>query len=78
MSAYDQLHRFDEALACCLLLVTRWNDLLYLPDLLNRVRGQEASAVAALLGSRGAEIGLLREALRLQGDFGHRIAEWLP
>lgn len=49
MQVLDALGRDDEALACCVLLVARWGVTLRVPDLLLRVAGQEAGAVAALL-----------------------------
>lgn len=73
MSALDRLGRHDEALACCLLLVTRWADFLHVADLLQRVEGQDAGAVAALLRDAEPRTGLI-DALTRDGSYGREVA----
>lgn len=77
MAALDSLGRRDEALACCLLLVTRWGDLAHVADLLARLEGQEASIVTALLAGGEAAPQALLDELRREGDFGAKIAAGL-
>ena len=73
MAALDQMGWHDEALACCLILVTRWNDMSHVIDLLHRVAGQDADAVAAVIGGVQARPALVEE-LRRSGAFGADVA----
>ena len=76
MAALDQVECYDEALACCLLLVTRWGDLVHVADLLRRVDGQDAGAVAALLRAAEPPPGLV-DALARDGAYGREVAALL-
>lgn len=77
IAALDLLGRRDESLACCLVLVTRWADLVHVQDLLGRVEGQEAGVVAALLNGNSAASAVLLEELRRNGAFGQEVASCL-
>lgn len=74
IAALDQLERYDEALACCLILVSKWHATAHVTDLLHRVSGQDADAVAELLGEGGAPTDTFLTELRLAGDFGRDVA----
>lgn len=74
IAALDRLGRHDEALAACFVLVTRWHDAVYVPDLLVRVAGQDAGAVASVIAGDGSPLPMLLEELRRAGPFGAEIA----
>ncbi|WP_040633182.1 glycosyltransferase [Mobilicoccus pelagius] len=80
MEALDALGRPDEALVCSLLLIARWGEVAWVPDLLARVAGQEAVVVAELLRSAhgpDVEAAVVRARLRAEGDYGEQVAALL-
>lgn len=80
MRVLDAMGRGDEAFVCCLLLVARWGVTPWIPELLLRMAGQEARAVAALLNEAAggrAPVDVVTALGSGPDDFGRHVAGYL-